>query len=571
MNDPAGQRAATSSTDWEAFRDICRHQFQFDPDSEGDITAAVRLGSKDGGWEAVWNRFAEAPKRYPNLPDLLRRARPANPDGLLHDPSSWPQDNEAEEAVLRDRLSDLHELTPAEARKSVRELENGHGRRRDWVWAALGRSPLALALVPLTALADATVKPLAGMDPRAVAEQYVADGWKADAAVLEALASDAGGDVMAAIKRAMDALYRPWLESGVQAFQQAVALHPLPGATAQEQPAPKSGQCFLFSDGLRYDVGQRLIRALIEEGLAVTSVWQFAALPTVTPTAKPAVSPVASRLGPGQEFNVVVRGDGTKVTVDVLRRELSKSGYQILMGEDEGKPTGSAWTESGSLDSLGHAEDWKLARRVGEEIRSLSEKVKALLAAGWSEVKIITDHGWLLVPGGMPKVELPEHLTEIRKGRCARLRPGMATSLQTVPWHWDAEVQVAVSPGIGCFVAGKEYEHGCLSPQECVVPVITVRAAVPVGPAVSISELRWRGLRCSVHVTGSPAGLRADLRQKAADAATSVAASVKEFGDNGQAFLVVENEDREGQAVVVVILASDGRVLAQRLTQVGGG
>ena len=45
---------------------------------------------------------------------------------------------------------------------------------------------------------------------------------------------------------------------------------------------------------------------------------------------------------------------------------------------------------------------------------------------------MITDHGWLLMPGDLPKVELPEHLTEIRKGRCARLKEGSQTDQQVV-------------------------------------------------------------------------------------------------------------------------------------------
>jgi undecaprenyl-diphosphatase len=33
------------------------------------------------------------------------------------------------------------------------------------------------------------------------------------------------------------------------------------------------------------------------------------------------------------------------------------------------------------------------------------------------------------LPDGLPKVELPEHLTVVRKGRCARLKEGSRTFL----------------------------------------------------------------------------------------------------------------------------------------------
>ena len=50
----------------------------------------------------------------------------------------------------------------------------------------------------------------------------------------------------------------------------------------------------LFSDGLRFDVGQRLKGLLEAHGFACSIQPGLAALPTITATAKPAVSPVAS-------------------------------------------------------------------------------------------------------------------------------------------------------------------------------------------------------------------------------------------------------------------------------------
>ncbi len=89
-------------------------------------------------------------------------------------------------------------------------------------------------------------------------------------------------------------------------------------------------------------------------------------------------------------------------------------------------------------------------------------------------VVVVTDHGWLLLPGDLPNAELPQHLTTIRKGRCAVLKAGAQTDQHTAPWRWDSSVCVAVASGIACYEAGVQYEHGGISPQECVVPVITV-------------------------------------------------------------------------------------------------
>ncbi len=570
MNDPAGQRAKLSDSEWAAFRATCQDQFKFDPLTDGEITAALHLGNRDDVWQSVWNRFTEAPLRYPNMPDLLRRARPTTTDALFHEPSSWPQDNEAAEAALRKKFQALKDMLPADARKQIRELEKSHGARRGWVWAELGLSPLANVLPALVTLAETTEIPLGGLTPQDVASAYISGGWNADAAVLDALAIPGSTDDLNAVKAVVDLLYRPWLQDSAEAFQQAVKNHPLPLPPALGHAvAPKAGCCWLFADGLRYDVGQRLAEALEREGLLVEREWQWAALPGVTPTAKPAVSPVAPLLGPGTGFTCIVCEDSAKVGVDNLRRELAKAGYVILMKDDLGTATGAAWTECGALDITGHNLGWKLALRVPDEVKEIAGRVRALLEAGWREVRVVTDHGWLLLPSGLPKADLPEHLTEDRKGRCARLKDTAYTSQQTVPWHWDNDVRIAVPPGICCFVAGQEYDHGGLSVQECVTPVLVVRSTAPTGPPATLANVRWAGLRCRIQVTGGSQGMSVDVRTKPADSATSVVASSKLVDSGGQVSLVVPDDTHAGAAAVVVLLGLDGVVLAQQHTTVG--
>lgn len=569
INDPAGQKAKLSESEWAAFRATCQQQFKFDPVTEGEVTAALHLGNCEDVWQSVWNRFAEAPRRYPNLPDLLRRARPSQTN-LLHQPSSWPQDNEAEEVKLRDRLQGLKSALPADARKQIRELEKTHGMRREWVWAELGFAPLACIMPSLLALAEVTEAPLGGLTPLDVTSAYVAGGWKADVSVLDALAVSGNIEDVNAVKCAIEVLYQPWLSDSAEAFQQAVKSHPFPAPPSSGNALmPKSGCCWLFADGLRYDVGQRLADTLAQGGLAVTRDWQWAALPGVTPTAKPAISPVAPLLGPGADFNCIVREDGAKVTIDNLRRELVKAGYAILMKDETGNPSGSAWTECGALDTTGHNLGWKLALRVPEEVKEIAGRVKMLLDAGWQEVRIVTDHGWLLLPSGLPKADLPEHLTEARKGRCARLKDTATTAQQTIPWHWDKDVRIAVPPGICCYVAGQEYEHGGLSPQECVTPVLTIRSAIPTGPAATIANVKWTGLRCRIQVAGGSSNMTLDLRTRPADPASSIAASPKTVDAGGQVSVAVPDDSREGEAAVVVLLGPDGSVLAQQPTIVG--
>jgi hypothetical protein len=113
MNSPAAWRSVTGPAEWEAFVATCRMNYDFDPEADAELIAASHLGSRDGGWRVVWNRFADAPASYPGIQDLLHRARPTA--DLFLEPSSWPQDNELAEDGLRLALLGLDSKTQEEA------------------------------------------------------------------------------------------------------------------------------------------------------------------------------------------------------------------------------------------------------------------------------------------------------------------------------------------------------------------------------------------------------------------------------------------------------------------------
>src|SRR5207249_8475311 len=96
------------------------------------------------------------------------------------------------------------------------------------------------------------------------------------------------------------------------------------------------------------------------------------------------------------------------LTPDRFRTLLEDDGYQILGPGECGESKGRAWTEFGNVDKTGHDEGIGLARRIPELVVTLVQRVESLLAAGWREVRIVTDHGWLLVPKGLPKSDLPK-------------------------------------------------------------------------------------------------------------------------------------------------------------------
>jgi len=574
LNDPPSARAALDGARWLAFAATCIEQYAFAPDRDGPLTAAASLVKREGAWAGVWGRFAESPATYPGVVDALRRA-PRPPQSLFGATTmeTDPAANETAETALRNALAALGADDPSGARATVRALNAEHGMRRKWVWATLGQAPLAHALVPLVRLAEATATPLAGGSVAGIVAAYASGGWKADAAALDALAGVSDGPDVGAVKGAVHALYRVWLRDAAEVFQTAVRENPDEYSPPPRVVGPpEAGVCVLFADGLRYDVGKRLVSRLHDRGHEATVTPRLAALPPVTPTAKPAVSPVAGLLGAGTGFGLVAADTGKTLNIEPFRALLVGAGYQILRGEETGDPHGAAWTEAGALDSYGHAQGWKLARRVTEEAGELADRIAALLAAGWREVRVITDHGWLLLPGGLPKAELPVGLTDEKKGRCARLKPGATwESGQSVPWHWDAAVRMAVAPGISCFEAGKEYEHGGLSPQECVTPVVTVRAVSAFAPPTAIHTVTWIGLRCRVTITGETAGCSVDIRTKPGDPASTATGGAKGVGVGGTVSLAILDDDHEGTAAHVVVIDAQGAVRAQTLTTIGGG
>ena len=568
LNDRKGYRDECSDPEWAAFVALCESYYDFHPDRDGPVTAAEKLGQKHGDWDMVWRRFAEAPASYRAIPDRLREAKPQMTLPLLDHSESWPQNNEVAEIALRDALLSLSDLDPDAARRKILELEQNHGERRSWVWASLGSAPLAQAIEHLATMARVTESMAWGTSISEIKQKYADDGWVADLAVLDSLASVERLEDVRAVRSAARTMYRPWLERIVEAFQDAIAASEPDGYQAESPPEVADGTCLLFVDGLRFDLAHRLGTMLEQKGIEVEVEPRLTALPSVTATAKPAISPAASALVGGEGFDTVVKENGSKVTAQLLRKVVGDAGFQVLGAEELGDISGRAWSESGSIDAYGHEHGWRVAYHAAAELRGLADRIAGLLDYGWQKVAVVTDHGWLLMPGGLPKVELPEHLAEIRKGRCARLKEGSQADQQTVSWHWDRTVRIAMAPGIHCYEAGKEYEHGGLSPQECVVPILTATERT-CRAIVSIGEVRWRRLRCNITIEGSATGAAVDIRTKGGDPSTTLTMGGKELGAEGEVSLLVEDADREDEAALIVVVGPDGTVLAQTSTIIG--
>lgn len=569
--------------EWKAFVEVLKSQIGFNPEDEGTISGVSKLASHEGPWIPVWERFCEAPKRYPNIPNLIReKCKPPKGKLFWHTGESpaegWPQWNEEQENALRKELEILGSMPAHEARKRILDLEKQHGPRRRLVWAELGESSLSRALEHLFILAGVTARSLAAGTVEEMAAAYQSFGWTADDAAIRALASAKKPADMEAVKVAIRAIYLPWAEESARYLQRLVEVSGYPGANksasrSRSCSSLEDGACILFVDGLRFDLAQRLKEMLANRGCQVEEIVNWAALPTVTATGKPAVAPIKERIGGemGSSFEPCIAESGQSLNGYYLKKLLKESGWDILDAFYKGNGKGNAWCEFGDIDKEGHSKGGKLAGQIEGLLNDIEEKVIQLLGAGWQSIHIVTDHGWLLMPGGLPKTELPSVLTQAKWARCACIKPGASTEERQFPWHWNPDQCFALADGISCYKNGEEYDHGGLSFQECLTLklIISKDSSYASGTKISL-KIDWKGLRCKIAINGFLPGSSIDIREQPGNPSTSLVKGGKILHENQKVSLLVENEDLEGTEAAVVVLDPKGNLVTQIDTIIGG-
>lgn len=577
INSGDAYRSTKDDSQWQAFVELSKSHLKFNPDTDGIIKGAEKLAQHEREWNEVWLRYCEAPDIYRHIPDRIRQA--VMPTVLLFGSyEGWPQWNDEQEKDLLDYLAAVAKLNPGEARKKIYEAEEKHGMRREYVWARIGQSPLAKLMVHLNTLAEATEKALTAGQISDLLKEYSEKGWMADDAVLRLLHHAADSEHLPLIKQLIRTLYADWLMDGSQYLQDQVEIEGYPGATVDTVNTPQyvNGDCVIFVDGLRYDIGIRLKQEILKRKLQVDSQIQWAALPSLTATGKPAVSPVAGLIcgrDSNEEYDPVVKDSGQSLKGGYqLHRLLQDQGWQILKNGECGQPDGLAWYEYGDIDNDGHHHGWSLATLIDSKVQQIATQIEHLLAAGWERVHIVTDHGWLLLPDGLPKTSLPPSLTHNKWGRVAALKPGVSSIDHSYPWFWNPAEQFTLAEGSHCYIAGNEYAHGGLSLQECLTLQLTVTSEFTgkVKSGILIQMVEWKGMTCRVTLNGPISGAQIDIRKAAPQASTSVVNKLKNL-ETGKANVAVDDWDLEGQQAFIVVIDENGELLTQRSTIIGGG
>ena len=178
----------------------------------------------------------------------------------------------------------------------------------------------------------------------------------------------------------------------------------------------------------------------------------WSALPTVTATCKPAVSPVKGFIVGNEvttDFEPTVANTGQSLKGGYhFKKLLTENDWRILDKSNLGDGNGAAWCEFGDIDHEGHQRGWKMTLLLDRYLSEMLDQIEQLFLSGWKTVQVVTDHGWLLMPGELPKTDLPSVLVENKWGRCAIVKEGAATEESTYPWYWNPNKNIASADGV---------------------------------------------------------------------------------------------------------------------------
>ncbi len=314
--------------------------------------------------------------------------------------------------------------------------------------------------------------------------------------------------------------------------------------TAQVKPALGQGKtAYIWTDALRFEMARELAQTLGDE-FEVQVQAALGTAPTITEIGMAALLPNAE-----QTASIVSVGSGKlalklgetilkdrKSRVDYLTAHAGVAVFAARLDEllpKPGKKTQQALAAadlvlitSQEIDQLCEGDNIHLARRTMDEILHELRRVLRLLSElGLQTIILTADHGYLFgeEPGKDMKIDSPGgHTVDLHRrvwiGHGGDLHPaclrtdlanlGPSSEFELVtPWNFA----IFKVPG-----GARTYFHGGLSPQESVIPILTL---TPKGkPAAGLtSDIQWT-LRlgssslkisrfCSVQVSGHSKGL----------------------------------------------------------------
>ena len=281
---------------------------------------------------------------------------------------------------------------------------------------------------------------------------------------------------------------------------------------------------YFWVDALRYDLAL-LLQELAGGRHAVKVQPACAQLPTFTVVGMAALLPGADtglRLQ-NQNGDLAVTIHGEKLTNPDQRFQLVQRLVGVnrsrLMNLDE-LVSGKGKIDLGGvevlvvkttdIDQLGESNPGYIIRLIPEIVRTLQHALNKLADEGFHQAVLTSDHGflWFADVGAGEALAKPAGEWIEEKNRCL-LGSGQPSPdtllLETAHVGIRSDFPHYITPrGVATFTRGVRYSHEGLSPQECLIPLVTaqLRAVVPAksGGKVDIA-LTYRGAKVGkIHI-----------------------------------------------------------------------
>jgi hypothetical protein len=570
FSDENKYKETLSETEWESFCQSMKLNYGFSPDKDGIIHAARLFSEAQNNWASVWQRYTESYSTFPGIYGLLERAPKENDmfaNAATH--GNCPVWNKSEESKLKDALDKLNGAERATAIKAIKQLIAEHKDRKALIWFNMGKSPYLKSLLEIEKAIQLMEKSFPTSTIETMATAYYDWAWQVDIHIQQAILPFKTDSEVATIKGVILAIYTDWLNNINTPFQAAVSKEGYPKNDAKVLTVPSQKSALVFVDGLRLDWAKLLNQKLLESGIQTNETLVWSVLPSITSSGKAYVSPLKDALSTetvkNTDFVPYFKGEDKKGSWANIKTQLKHIDWSTKLKGDK-----NLWIESGDIDHEGHHRGWKLPHQMETILSDITSQVQNLLEQGIENIKIVTDHGWLYLPGGLPKQELPAYLTDSKWGRCALIKETAPSDEAVYSWYWNPNVYFAAPRGISCYKAGQEYTHGGVSLQECLTLCLSIsNQNSQKKQTASIDKIEWSGMRCKVLANASETTLL-DIREQPADATTSITTKSKKVTVNKQVSLLVEDEDLEGEKAFVVLIDEQGNLLAQTETIIGG-
>jgi len=369
------------------------------------------------------------------------------------------------------------------------------------------------AISSLGTLGGCTSRPVPPLDSLSdVMDWYTTEGWMVDSFYRQSeyvrLTAGAALDEFDDLFHQARLSYETWLDSTLRNTDTALAtldvLEPDLQRSIHRRLVRNRTErtAYVLVDALRYELGRDLADRLTRVNADVTIGAAIGTPPTITPVGMAAVLPGADTafevdLAANNRLIVRVAGDDIKGVTDRVDRLKHHHGNVVdfeldklaqLINKDLKQKISKAdlvLVRSTEIDSDGESD--QLAASWGSFDSTLSvlqTAVAKLLHAGIERVVITADHGFLAVRqlGEDRRIDKPSTGSG-EQHRRAWIGRGGTASESTVKTPLAAfgiggGLDIITPRGLGVFVSGGglQFFHGGLSPQELIIPVITVVA-----------------------------------------------------------------------------------------------